>query len=212
MSGEIPPAQPPPAPGPCGRAHPRPLWLWRRNPLRRRTDRLEGWIALGLLLAVPALGLVVMFAVGDAAYRHYRATAWHQAHTRHATPAVLVHDSPGHPEPGSDEARQTRYPVTVRYTAPDGRTRTGKADVLPGLSAGSTADVWVGADGTLTEPPWTGEQVRSRAMGWALPAFLSVAVAGLAAHRAAGLALRRRNLDAWDAEWAETAPRWTMSP
>ncbi len=229
MSGATPPAQPPPGPEhdpdpdpdpdepvrplPLPRPpRPVPLWRWRRNPLRRRTDRLLGWIGLSLLLLVPVLGLAATFAVGDAAHRHYRATAEHQARARSLLAAVLVHDAPNHPEPGSDEARKARYPVTVRFTAPDGRDRTAKADVLPGLTAGSTVTVWTDRHGALTEPPLTTEQIRSRTMGWALLAFMAVALAGFAVHGAAALILHRRNLAAWDGDWARTAPRWTTSP
>lgn len=30
------------------------LWRWRRNPLRRRTDLAQAWIAVGLFLVVAA--------------------------------------------------------------------------------------------------------------------------------------------------------------
>ncbi|MEU1051304.1 hypothetical protein ABZ397_01840 [Streptomyces sp. NPDC005876] len=210
MSGAIPPAQPPPAP----ERYVRPVlpWRHRHNPLCRRTDRLQGWIALGLLLTVPLLGLLAALAVGDTADRHYRATAERQAHTRHHTTAVLLRDAPRHPEPGSDEARRARYPVEVRFTDPHGRPRTGTTDVPPGTPADSAVRVWVGADGSLTEPPLTAEEVRSRAMGWAILAFLAVALLGVAAQWASAALLRRRNLAEWDARWAETAPRWTASP
>ncbi|GGY94799.1 Rv1733c family protein [Streptomyces poonensis] len=219
MSGEVPPAQPPPPPPPPPLTpdhhelvRPRPLWRWRRNALRRPTDRLQGWITLGLLLVVPTLAIAAMFGVGDTAYRYYRSTAEQQAQTRHHTTAVLVHDAPRHPEPGSAEAKQTRYPVTVRLVAPDGQIRTGETDVLPGLPAGSTVRVWADRHGTLTEPPLTTEEIRSRAMGWALITFMVVALAGAAANGAVALVLRRRNLAEWDADWADTAPRWTTSP
>ncbi|MGW0818387.1 Rv1733c family protein [Streptomyces viridiviolaceus] len=209
MAGDIPRAQPPPAPG----RHPHLLlWRWRRNPLRRRTDLLQAWIGLGLLLAVLAAAPAAMFSVGDCAYRHYRDTAEQQARTRQHVPAVLVHDAPRHPEPGSDEAKETRYPVEVRFTGPDGTPRTGKADVGPGLPADSTVLVWVDAQGAITEPPLTAGEIRSRTMGWAILAFLAVALAGAVAHGIAGLALHRRNLAEWDAAWARTAPRWSRSP
>ncbi|WP_395575132.1 hypothetical protein [Streptomyces sp. BK79] len=209
MAGQIPQAQPPP-PGPAPGGNPHvPLWRWRRNPLRRRTDRAEAWIALGLLLAVSAAAPAAMFAAGDAAHRHYRSAAEHEARTREHRAAVLVHDAPRHPEPGSDEARKTRYPVEVRFTGPDGATRTGESDVEPGLPAGSTVLVWVGPAGEITGPPLSTEQIRSRTMGWALLAFLGVVLTGLAAHGVTGLVLRRRNLAAWDAAWAATAPRWS---
>ncbi|MFC5218783.1 hypothetical protein [Streptomyces coerulescens] len=214
MSGTIPPAQPPPPPPDVRHpwVHPLSLWHWRHNPLRRSSDRLQGWIALALLLLVPFLGLVAMFTIGDAAHRHYVATAAEQRQTRHLTTAVLTHDAPRHPEPGSAEAKKTRYPVTVRFTDPLGRTRTAQADVLPGLSVDSRVDVWVESDGALTEPPMTGEQIRSRTMGWALLAFLTVALAGTAAYGAAAQVLHRRNMAEWESKWAETAPRWTTSP
>ncbi|MEU9554899.1 Rv1733c family protein [Streptomyces fumanus] len=167
-------------------------WRHRHNPLCRRTDRLQGWIALGLLLTVPLLGLLAAFAAGDAAGRHYRATAERQAHTRHHSTAVLLRDAPRHPEPGSDEARRTRYPVEVRFTDPHGRPRTGMTDVPPGTPADTAVRVWVGADGTLTGPPLTGEEIHSRAMGWAVLASLAVALLGLAAHGTAAAVLRRR--------------------
>ncbi|WP_107097174.1 hypothetical protein [Streptomyces sp. NBRC 110028] len=206
-----PPAQPPDPPH-HGLVHPLSLWRWRHNPLYRRTDRLQGRIALAMLLLVPILGLGAMFAIGDAAHRHYRAAAEHQRQTLRLTTAVLTHDAPDHPEPGSAEARENRYPATVRYTGPDGRIRTAETDVLPGLSAGSSVDVWVDADGAIAEPPMPAEQIRSRTMGWALIGFLTVALAGAAAYRGVAVVLRRRNLAQWDAKWAETAPRWTTSP
>ncbi|MEU0210453.1 hypothetical protein ABZ235_11750 [Streptomyces canus] len=30
------------------------LWRWRRNPLRRRTDLAQAWIAVGLFVVVTA--------------------------------------------------------------------------------------------------------------------------------------------------------------
>ncbi|CDR02028.1 Rv1733c family protein [Streptomyces iranensis] len=212
MSGVIPPAQPPPDPPHHGLVHPLSLWRWRHNPLYRCTDRLQGRIALALLLLVPILGLGAAFAIGDAAHRHYRAAAEHQRQTLHRATAVLTHDAPDHPEPGSAEARENRYPATVRFTDPHGRTRTAETGVLPGLSAGSSVHVWVDADGAIAEPPMTTEQIRSRTMGWGLVAFLTVTLAGAAAYRCATVVLRRRNLAEWDTEWAETAPRWTTSP
>ncbi|GHH91488.1 Rv1733c family protein [Streptomyces capillispiralis] len=204
MAGEIPPAQPPPGPPP------RPLlWRWRHNPLRRRTDALRAWAGLVLLIAVLAVAPVAAVLVGDAARRHYEDTARHQTLTRYETDATLTRDAPRHPEPGSDEERKTRYPVEVRVVTRDGRTRTTRTEVRPGTTAGTAVRVWITADGEVTDPPLTAEEIRSRTLGWALLAAIGVALTGAAAHALTGLALRRRNLAAWDTAWAETAPRWT---
>jgi hypothetical protein len=207
VARKIPPAQPPPE------ALPRVLlWRWRRNPLRRRTDLAQAWIALGLFLAVLAAIPAAMFLVGDAAYHHQQQTARHEAATRHHTTAVLLHDAPRHPEPGSAEAKETLYPVTVRFAGPRGHTRTAEADVAPGLPADSTVRIWVSDDGKITEPPLAPEQVRSRAMGCALLAAMAVPLIGTALYGYISRRLERRNLAGWDTAWARTAPRWTTSP
>ncbi|MFI5662934.1 hypothetical protein [Streptomyces sp. NPDC051684] len=46
-------------------------------------------------------------------------------------------------------------------------------------------------------------------MGWALLAFFSVPLTGLAAHSAATRLIHRHNLSQWDNAWARTAPHWT---
>ena len=158
------------------------LWRWRRNPLRRRTDLAQGLIAVGLFLAVLAATPAAMFLIGDTAYRHHKETARHQAATWPHTPAVLVHDAPRHPEPGSYEAKKTLYPATVRFTDPHGHTRTAKTDVEPALAAGSTVHVWVNDEGKITDPPLTTEQVRNRTMVYAVLAALAVPLLGAAAY------------------------------
>ncbi|GHA15685.1 hypothetical protein AB0B37_15260 [Streptomyces olivaceoviridis] len=184
----------------------------RRNPLCRRTDLVQAWIGLGLLLAALAATPAAMVLVGDAAHRHYARTARHQAATRHHTTAILLQDARRHPEPGSAEARKTRYPAEVRFTDAHGHTRTATAEVRPALAKGSAVRVWVGTDGTLTDPPLSPSEIRSRAMGSALIATLGVHVTAAAAYGAACRVIQRRNLAAWDTAWARTAPRWTTSP
>ncbi|MGW3499064.1 Rv1733c family protein [Streptomyces sp. NPDC001020] len=206
MVSEIPQAQPPPE------VAPRPLWWrFRRNPLRRPTDLLRAWIGVALLLALLVMTPTVMLLVGNATYRDLQRTAEHEARTLHRIPAVLEHEAPRHPEPGSDEALKAMYPVMVRFTAPDGRARTAKTDVEPGLPAGTRVHVWVTDDGTLTEPPLTARQVRDNAIGWALLAAMAAALISAGAYGAVRRRLERRNLADWDAAWAKTAPRWTRS-
>ncbi|WP_432077012.1 Rv1733c family protein, partial [Streptomyces wuyuanensis] len=205
MTSSIPQAQPPPE-SPRLR-----LWRWRRNPLLRPVDRLQGWIGLCLLAAVAAAAPAAMCAAGETAHRHYERIAQHQARVRHHIPAVLVHDVPRHPEPGSAEARETLYPAEVRFTDPAGHTRTAETAVAPGLSANSTVPIWADADGTPTDPPLDADRIRSHSVGWAALAGIAVVASGAAAYRLAGVVLLRRNLEAWGRAWADTGPRWTTS-
>ncbi|MGW5974878.1 Rv1733c family protein [Streptomyces sp. NPDC055186] len=211
MAGTVPPEQlpPDPPPGPPGRPSRRPPWRRRRNPLRRRTDELRVWIGLGVLLAVLAVAPVVTVVVSHLAHRHYEDTARHQNLTRYETTATLTADAPRHPEPGSDEEEPARYPVEVRFTTREGRIGTTRAEVLPGLPAGSPVRIWVTADGEATGPPLTRAEIRSRSTGWALLSGTGVVLVGAGAHGVTRLVVRRRNLADWDRAWAETSPRWT---
>ncbi|MFH9990687.1 Rv1733c family protein [Streptomyces luteogriseus] len=206
MPGRTPPPLPP-------RELPRVMfWRLRRNPLRRRSDLAQAWIGLALTLAVLAATPLALFLVGDAAQRHYARTAQQQAATRYHTTAVLIEDARGHPEPGSAEARQTLYPTKVRFTDPQGRTRTAHADAQPALPRGSTLRVWADMDGELTDPPLSPDQIRSRAMGSALIAVMGVHVAAAVVYGTAHRVIQHHNLVAWETAWAATAPRWTASP
>ncbi|MEV5440528.1 hypothetical protein AB0K80_31660 [Streptomyces sp. NPDC052682] len=202
MSGRVPTPQP-------GRVV---LWRFRRNPLRRRSDLAQAWIGLGLLVSTAVATAPAVVVVEDAALRHYTRTARQQAETRQRTTAVLLQDARRHPEPGSAEARTTRYPVKVRFTDPHGHRRTATAEVEPGLPAGSTVRVWAGTDGQLTEAPLSPGEVRDRARGCAVLAALGVPATAATAYTVAGRVIQRRNLAAWATAWAATAPRWTAPP
>ncbi|QTE02580.1 Rv1733c family protein [Streptomyces cyanogenus] len=187
-------------------------WRLRRNPLRRRSDLVQAWLGLGLLLAALAVTPVATVLVGDAAHRHYTRIAVRQADTRHHTTATLLQDARQHPEPGSVEARKTRYPTRVRFADPGGHVRTATTDVPPALRKGSTIRVWADTDGNITDPPLSPGRVRDRAKGAAVIAALGVQATAAAAYATAARVIQRRNVAAWDAAWAETAPRWTTSP
>ncbi|MET9121139.1 hypothetical protein [Streptomyces sp. NPDC004528] len=187
------------------------LWRLRASPLRRRSDVLQAWVGIGVLLAVLAAAPAAMFLVGDTAYRHYTRAAERQRQVREPVVAVLLQDVPRHPEPGSTEEKETLYPVRVRFTDPAGHPRTAKTEARPGLTAGSTLRLWSDPRGRLTGPPLTTDQIRSRCMGWALTGALAVTLLGGLAYGATDLVLRRRNLAEWDAAWARTAPGWTAS-
>ncbi|MFD5161965.1 hypothetical protein ACFWMJ_28460 [Streptomyces hawaiiensis] len=170
-------------------------WRWRRNTLKRRVDVVEAWVVLaGWVLALLG-GLVAGLAAAGSVER---AVERQRAESRRVT-AVLVEEAPG-PSPAR-AASDHRVWGKVRWTAPDGSTHREEARVAPSAPAGSTVSLWVNRSGDITTPPVSGgEAWLHMAMGGALAGvFAGGAVLG--ATWVTRLALDRRRMAQWDAEW-----------
>jgi hypothetical protein len=195
---------------PGNRKSPGRTWLGRllrrlrpdRNPLRRGSDRAETAM-LGVLLAAFLAGApFAAQAVG--AWTHATCTREAQAQqaASHQVKATLLQTAPWNTEGYGSE-------VSARWTAPDGRPRTGQVLAFSSNPAGSTVMIWVSQAGQLTNPPLQPGQVTGRTE---LAAGLTVAVLALVLI-VAGLtgcwALDRRRMARWDAEWLAAGPRWS---
>lgn len=103
------------------------LWRWRHNPLCRRTDLAEAWVALAALLliccAVPATGFAVGGVVRDAL--HQSVQRQHQERERITATVVSVSRQPLDPDPETASAREGYRRVTATWPAPDGTVRRG---------------------------------------------------------------------------------------
>ncbi|TQE17506.1 hypothetical protein Sipo8835_41815 [Streptomyces ipomoeae] len=176
------------------------LWRWRRNPLRRRSDAAEAWVilatGLAIAIAAPVTGAVTVWNVQDTLDRQRQALR--------STTAVLTADAPAvRAYTGGATVR-----AAARWTAPDGTTRTGDAQVKAGLKAGDRATVWTDDTGALRDGPLSPAEVEARAgLSGAL------AAGGACAVLLTGSWVVRRRLDTrraagWEREWAEVGPRW----
>lgn len=198
-----------------GRNQPGSTWLsrlvrrWRpdRNPLRRRSDRVETAV-VGVLVAAFCAGAPFAVHAADnwtytTSLREQQAesAAWHQVR---ATVIRTASDLSGYASaPGPSPE------VTVRWTAPDGQVRTAQLFVIGVVRPGSTFMVWTNRVGQLTDAPLQKSQIAMRAdldetLAVAALAIMLLAVGGLA-HRA----LDRYRLAAWGADWLTTGPRWS---
>jgi hypothetical protein len=179
-----------------------------RNPLRRRTDRIEAAIILAtmilLLVAVPLAAFVIGRQADDLALR--------QAHARqaaeHAVTAVLLQQAPptGAPDPYTSVQWTT---ALARWQPPGQRPRSGEVPAPAGTRAGRTVTVWTDASGAITTPPpdhrvIAGDVCLGAVATWLIMSSLVLASSGLARR-----ALDRRRLCAWDAEWRAAGPSWS---
>ncbi|MFI5897719.1 hypothetical protein ACIA5D_47305 [Actinoplanes sp. NPDC051513] len=170
---------------------------WDRNPLRRRSDRVEAWLNAALLIVLLIAGGVLSVHAGRAAYREQaRAAAWDRAH-RFEVWAVLL-AKPAAPE-GTAKAR---------WKAPDGSPRTGPVRVADNTAAGTWTVIWVDEKGGVAAAP----PLRRPANHAAEVVVVTVLLVGTALALIRLLLLRmleRRRLRSWQAEWMEVGPRWS---
>lgn len=177
-----------------------------RNPLRRRSDLIEGWLLPAAIAVFLAASPLVAAAAG-ARVRMDNAAARHAQLSWHLAPAVLLKAAPG-PAMSDNGANTWVVEAPARWTS-GGRTRTGMVPALAGTSAGSTVRVWLDRAGNARTPPLTAAQVSDRVIAAAL-----VGLAGLAVFLASMVMLTRRVLDrrrlaGWERAWQSVGPQWT---
>jgi hypothetical protein len=172
------------------------------NPLRRRTDK----IAARLLLAVFLMGAPFL-SVAAVAWASHNGTAelrvmrsWQQVS------AVLLRTPP---TPGATSGVLGYHQVMARWTAPDGRRRTGWIPVSGEMGAGRTVRLWVDAAGSPTGIPLKRDAVLSYEAIAAVVATVALGIVLLCLARTRRWALDRRRLADWEAGWAAVGPQWT---
>jgi hypothetical protein len=177
------------------------LWRWQDNPLRRHDDVVEAWIVLVVWIVVlvggTVVGLVTARVAGDVFAR--------QRAERHSAAAVLVNDVPASATAGGTSARVMSK---IRWTAPDGVSRTGKSLVVSGQQAGAKVAVWLDASGALTNEPPNAMEASLEASLLGFAAGVALAGTAFGAGAVARWELDRRRVDEWGREWDLVGPRW----
>ncbi|MFB6959072.1 hypothetical protein ACFCYB_19075 [Streptomyces sp. NPDC056309] len=183
-----------------GRARRR-LWRWRRNALRRHEDIVESWAILVTWVVIVVGGAVAgTVATGAAGQELARQRA-----DRHPVRAVLLTAAPA-ATPTENASHQA--PAKVRWTGPDGTTRTGQTLLGTDLPAGAAVTVRQDGRGHLaTEPRGPAEATAQAALfGTSVSLAFGALVYGSTA--LVRRRLDRRRYDLWGAEWDLVGPRW----
>jgi hypothetical protein len=175
-----------------------------RNPLRRRSDRIEGillWCALAAALLVIPLGAAAGTSIGNT----LEASAARQRAALHEVRAQTLEGTDGQvpSAPGSVLAR-----VPVRYVDQLGAEHVGLTNVVIGTMAGEQVTVWLDRSGNIAAAPRSKSD--STAFGATL-GFLTILGSWLllwGLFRLARIPLDRRRARDCEAEWRSVAPRW----
>jgi len=189
------------------------LRRWRHNPLRRKTDLVEAWVAFAAallqLLAVPALGWICGALTDDSIQRTVRA----QHAELHRTPAVVVvrANTPARDTADTESTteRDKGNPVIAKWTAADGSRHTEIVPSAPPTArAGDTIHVWTDGLGQLAKTPMDLTTAHTHA---ALAGFGAAAVATALIESGRGLIvwrLTRQRYARLDVAWAQAGPDW----
>ncbi|MFH0517593.1 hypothetical protein ACHBTE_10490 [Streptomyces sp. M41] len=181
------------------------LWRWRRNPLRRRADAVEGWVLLAAWAATVLTG--VLAGVGTAGTVE-REMARERVEWRPVV-ALLGQQAPGTSDARSGTTGGASVWAKVRWSGPDGAAHTGQARVRPGSGVGTPVTVWTDAQGRLVTRPATEAEARSRSALVGSLAGLFAASVPFAAGRALRARLESMRIDQWGYEWARVGPLWS---
>ncbi|MFE6409495.1 hypothetical protein ACFVOR_21495 [Streptomyces sp. NPDC057837] len=180
------------------------LWRWRRNPLKRRADRIEAWVVLGVwtltLLTGTLAGTTVSRSVEDGLARER--AEWRPVVGR------LAERAPGTPAGTGGASRADRVWARANWTAADGSAHSGQLRVPAGSAAGTPVTVWTDREGRQVTRPVTAAQARVRAGLVGTAAGLGAAAVPFVAGRAVRDRLERRRIDQWDVEWSRFGPMW----
>jgi hypothetical protein len=194
-------------PGPCLARCARRLGF-DRNPLRRRTDRIEAAIRLITMILLLTAVPIAAIAVGRQADHLELRQANVQRAAEHEVTAVLLQRAQATGAPDPYTSVQLTF-VLARWQPPGRPSRSGQVLATAGAPAGSTVTIWVDSSGAVTRPP---PAHRDIAGDVCIAVVVTCLVAGLLLLGSNALArrvLNRRALNAWDADWRATGPLWS---
>ncbi|KUM95717.1 hypothetical protein AQI88_15990 [Streptomyces cellostaticus] len=184
-------------------------WRWRRNPLRRRSDVVEGWtvliVAVLLFVVAPLAGV----AAGLYAHDQARTLAAAQRAERRPVHAVVAGDAREH-RPTVQGGHGHPYRARVRWTEPGKGTRTASARVPAGSRAGDMVTVWFDARGRSVAPPPDDVAVWQHTVTVGVCAAGGAAAVVLLGHAVERRIALRHRLAEWEREWARTGPKWNQ--
>jgi hypothetical protein len=188
------------------------LWRWRHNPLRRRTDLVEGWVCLAALLVILVVGPVIGSLVSGVAQDALQRAVREQRESRHEVTATVVRSldrSPLDADPDASSGRDLRSRVVADWTAPDGSAQHGT--VLAAVQKPHRGDhftLWTDEHGRMVARPLDSATATTHAVLAGIGALLLTAGVVEGGRRLALWRMVRRRYARWDQAWERAGPDW----
>jgi hypothetical protein len=176
------------------------------NPLRRRSDIIEAWLAPAAIVVFLILSPLVA-GLAATGVRADDLAAQHAQQSWHPVPAVLLRAAPG-PQFSDNGANTWTEWAPARWTV-GGRHYTGNIPVPADSRAGSTQTVWLDSAGHVHVPAMTSPELSGAIGTGILLALAALAVVVAVAARLARCVLDRRRMASWEDAWLSVGPRWS---
>ena len=187
------------------------LWRWRGNPLCRRSDRREAWLALCAVVLIVVITPAVAWLGASAAHSALSQNAHEQQRGRHqvwATAESVETRAPLDTDPETAAHDPERQRVVAHWAAPDGSSRKSTVSTKQQVQPGERFRVWTDAEGRVVKNPMSSGTIASYAALAGLAAGAGAAGAMEAGRRLSVRQLLRRRYARWDSEWARIGPDW----
>src|SRR5215472_1177633 len=176
------------------------------NPLRRRSDIVEAWLAPAAIIVFLVLSPLVAGLV-DIGVQADNAAAQRVQQSWHSVSAVLLRAAPG-PQSADNGANTWTEWTPARWTT-DGRHYTGNIPVRAGSRAGSTQTVWLDNTGHVRVPAMTRPELSGAIVTGILLALAALAIVIAVGARIARWWLDRKRIANWENAWLSVGPRWS---
>jgi hypothetical protein len=178
--------------GCCARAV-RPGFGPARNPLRRRSDRVQAFSALAaVLLVLAVLPIAVLGSLRT--WHHFAAISDRELASHHLVSATVVGSDP-------DVVIARNHLAELSWTYPDRVNHTGHIAVTQATQAGDLIPLWVDQKGAMDQAPMTRLNVWLDTLGLGLGLTVLAAVIALGGYQVSRFWLNRRRTRDLDAEW-----------
>jgi hypothetical protein len=176
--------------------------------MRRATDHIQALLRAVLLALLVIGGPIATAYAGHAAYVSAARAARAQAMAWHRVPALILRVGP---VATLWQRPDTTGPATlsVRWTTPQGASRTGEIPGRADAAPGSRTAVWIDKAGQLTARPLSRTDVFERVIEAVAVTVAALILLLSAISWAASLVLDRHRLAHWEAEWLAVEPQWT---
>ncbi|RAJ56113.1 hypothetical protein K378_05752 [Streptomyces sp. Amel2xB2] len=187
------------------------LWRWRGNPLCRRSDRREAWLALGAMILVVAVAPFAGWLGASAAHDALLDSVRTQNQARQqvwATTESVQNRAPLDSDPESAAHQPDRQHVVAHWAGPDGSSHKDTVTTREHVQPGERFRLWTDAGGMPANRPMSARTASSYAALAGLAAGTGAAGLMEAGRRLAMRQLLRRRYALWDAEWARIGPDW----